>query len=47
METVIFRVHLMHLPADLRDPFLDAMMERLPAPALLDYVRLNFDATAI
>ena len=35
------------LPAELRDPFLDAMMERLPAPAVLDYVRLNFDATAI
>ena len=46
METVIFRVHLRHLPPELRDPFLDAMIERLPAPAELDYVRLNFDATA-
>ena len=47
METVIFRIHLMALPQELRDPFLDAMMERLPKPAELDYVRLNFDATAI
>ncbi len=47
METVIFRVHLLALPAELRDPFLDAMMERLPDPPVLDYVRLNFDATAI
>jgi trans-aconitate 2-methyltransferase len=46
METVIFRVHLLALPAELRDPFLDAMMERLPDPAELDYVRLNFDAVA-
>ena len=48
LETVIFRIHLMRLPAELRDPFLDAMMERLPTTrAVLDYVRLNFDATAI
>ena len=47
METVIFRIHLMHLPPELRDPFLDAMMQRLPTPAALDYVRLNFDASAI
>jgi hypothetical protein len=37
----------MALPEELRDPFLDAMMERLPRPAELDYVRLNFDATAV
>ena len=46
LETVIFRVHLRQLPGELRDPFLDAIMERLDDPPVLDYVRLNWDARA-
>jgi hypothetical protein len=46
LETVIFRVHLSALPEGLRDPFLDAVMERLDDPPVLDYVRLNWDAAA-
>ena len=44
LETVIFRVHLARLPEELREPFLDAVMERLDDPPVLDYVRLNLDA---
>jgi len=46
LETVVFRVHVAHLPAQLREPFLDAVMERLGEPPVLDYVRLNWVATA-
>ena len=31
---------------ELRDPFLDAIIERLDDPPVLDYVRLNWDARA-
>jgi trans-aconitate 2-methyltransferase len=46
LQTVIFAPHLGHLPADLRDPYLDAIMAALGEPVVLDYVRLNWDATA-
>jgi trans-aconitate 2-methyltransferase len=46
LETVIFRVHLSRLPEELHDAFLDAIMERLGDPPVLDYVRLNWDARA-
>ena len=36
--------HLDPLPAELREPFLDAVMEQLPQPLVLDYVRLNMSA---
>jgi trans-aconitate 2-methyltransferase len=32
---------LERLPEDLREPFVDAALERLPAPLTIDYVRLN------
>ena len=46
LGTVLFRVHVAHLPPELREPFLDAVMERLGDPPVLDYVRLNWDARA-
>jgi trans-aconitate 2-methyltransferase len=46
LETVVFRLHLARLPPELRGAFLDAVMERLADPPVLDYVRLNWDATA-
>lgn len=38
--------HHERLPADLREPFTDAVVEELPEPLLLRYVRLNIEATA-
>lgn len=38
--------HLEQLPGDLRDPFVEAVLERLESPPRIGYVRLNIDATA-
>jgi trans-aconitate 2-methyltransferase len=38
--------HLERLPADQRDPFIDAVMGRLDKPIVYRYVRLNIDARA-
>jgi hypothetical protein len=38
--------HLDRLPGALRDGFVDAVLERLPVPLRIHYVRLNIDATA-
>ena len=46
LGTVVFHAHLRHLPAELRDPFLDAVLAELDEPPVLDYVRLNWDASA-
>jgi trans-aconitate 2-methyltransferase len=37
-------VHLERLPEDLREPFLDSLLESLPQPLELHYVRLNISA---
>ncbi|MGE5635761.1 MAG: class I SAM-dependent methyltransferase [Nocardioidaceae bacterium] len=46
LRTVVLAVHLSRLPDELADPFLDAVLERCPAPLRLDYVRLNIEARA-
>ena len=46
LETVIVAPYLEPLPAELRDEFLDALVEELGEPMVLDYVRLNWQATA-
>jgi trans-aconitate 2-methyltransferase len=46
LETVVFAPHLERLPAELRGDYLDAIVEALGDPVVLDYVRLNWDATA-
>jgi trans-aconitate 2-methyltransferase len=46
LETVIYAPYLDHLPQALHDAFLDAATARLGEPIVLDYVRLNWDATA-
>jgi trans-aconitate 2-methyltransferase len=38
--------HLERLPAEQREPFVDAVMERLGKPIVYRYVRLNIDARA-
>ena len=44
LEAVTVGPHLERLPGELRDPFLDAVLERLGEPVVLDYVRLNIAA---
>ena len=46
LETVIFAPHLERMPAALREDYLDAIVAELGDPVVLDYVRLNWDATA-
>ena len=38
--------HVQRLPEELRDPFMDAVLAEVGAPVIVDYVRLNIDATA-
>lgn len=45
LTTIVFSAHLKRLPPELRMPFSDAIVTRLDPP-VLDYVRLNIDATA-
>jgi trans-aconitate 2-methyltransferase len=47
LETAIFAPHLELLPAALREDYLDAIVAELGDPMVLDYVRLNWDATAV
>src|SRR5689334_20488825 len=44
LRTVCVRQHLERLPDDLRNPYLDAILEYIPRPLTLDYMRLNISA---
>ena len=44
ISTVVLAKHLQHLPADLRDDFVDAVLGSMPRPVVLEYVRLNVSA---
>jgi trans-aconitate 2-methyltransferase len=46
LATIVLGPHVQHLPAELREPFMDAVLAELDAPVVVDYVRLNIDATA-
>jgi trans-aconitate 2-methyltransferase len=46
LETVIFGPYLDRLPASLHREFVDAAVSELGDPLVLDYVRLNWNATA-
>lgn len=46
LRTIVLGAHLEQLPADLRDPFVAAVLGRLPQPLVVPYVRLNIDARA-
>jgi trans-aconitate 2-methyltransferase len=45
LSTIVLGPHVQQLPEDLRDPFLDDVMAVLGEPVVVDYVRLNIDAT--
>jgi trans-aconitate 2-methyltransferase len=44
MRVVTLGLHLARLPAELHDPFIDAVAARMPEPVTLNYVRLNIEA---
>jgi trans-aconitate 2-methyltransferase len=46
LQTVVLGPHVQHLPERLREPFIDDVLAALGEPVVVDYVRLNIDATA-
>ncbi len=46
LSNIVLGPHVQQLPDELRDPFMDAVMEVLPEPVTVDYVRLNINASA-
>jgi trans-aconitate 2-methyltransferase len=46
LATIVLGPHVQQLPAELREQFMDDVLEALGAPVVVDYVRLNIDATA-
>lgn len=46
LSTIVLGPHVQRLPEELRDPFIDAVLTELGEPVIVDYVRLNIDATA-
>lgn len=46
LSTIVLGPHVQRLPAELREPFMDAVLARLGEPVVVDYVRLNIDAVA-
>jgi trans-aconitate 2-methyltransferase len=46
LSTIVLGPHVQQLPEDLREPFMDDVMAVLGEPVVVDYVRLNIDATA-
>jgi trans-aconitate 2-methyltransferase len=46
LSTIVLGPHYQHLPAELREQFMDDVLAELGEPVVVDYVRLNIDATA-
>jgi trans-aconitate 2-methyltransferase len=46
LQTIVLGPHVQHLPGDLRERFMDEVLAELGEPVVVDYVRLNIDATA-
>jgi trans-aconitate 2-methyltransferase len=46
LSTIVLGPHYQHLPADLREPFIEDVLAELGEPVVVDYVRLNIDAIA-
>jgi trans-aconitate 2-methyltransferase len=46
LSTIVLGPHVQQLPQPLRDTFMDDVLAVLGAPVVVDYVRLNIDATA-
>jgi len=46
LATIVLGPHVQQLPQSLRERFMDDVLAELGEPAIVDYVRLNLDATA-
>jgi trans-aconitate 2-methyltransferase len=46
LQTIVLGPHVQELPPELRDPFIDDILAELEQPVVIDYIRLNIDATA-
>jgi trans-aconitate 2-methyltransferase len=46
LSTIVLGPHVQHLPAELRERFMDDVLDLLGEPVVVDYVRLNIDAVA-
>jgi trans-aconitate 2-methyltransferase len=46
LAEIIFEPHLRQLPPELRERFLEELLEDVGEPVIVDYVRLNIDAVA-
>ncbi len=46
LATIVLGPHVQQLPEALREQFMDDVLEALGEPVVVDYVRLNIDATA-
>ena len=46
LSTIVLGPHVQHLPEHLREPFIEDVLAVLGEPVVVDYVRLNIDATA-
>ncbi|MHB8233617.1 MAG: class I SAM-dependent methyltransferase [Solirubrobacteraceae bacterium] len=46
LSTIVLGPHVQHLPETLREPYMDDVLSALGRPVVVDYVRLNIDATA-
>ena len=46
LATIVLGPHVQQLPEELREPFMDDVLAALDEPVVVDYVRLNIDATA-
>jgi trans-aconitate 2-methyltransferase len=46
LSTIVLGPHVQQLPQALREPFMDDVLAAVGEPVVVDYVRLNIDATA-
>jgi trans-aconitate 2-methyltransferase len=46
LETIVLGPHVQRLPPELRERFMDEVLERIGEPVVIDYVRLNIEARA-
>jgi trans-aconitate 2-methyltransferase len=46
LATIVLGPHVQRLPEELREPFMDDVLDVLGGPVVVDYVRLNIDAVA-
>jgi trans-aconitate 2-methyltransferase len=46
LSTIVLGPHVQQLPEELRERFMDDALQLLGEPVIVDYVRLNIDATA-